>query len=119
MQATGEQIESGAATADLPDAVRGSLFVVIAAFNEAGAIGGVVRELRAAYPNVIVVDDGSHDETAPVARDAGATVLRHLLNRGQGAALQTGISYALRVGAEIIVTFDADGQHQPADIPAL
>lgn len=103
----------------LPDAVRRSLFIVIAAYNEAGAIGAVVRELRAAYSNVVVVDDGSHDATAQTAHEAGAIVLRHLLNRGQGAALQTGIAYALRSGAEIVVTFDADGQHQPSDIPAL
>jgi glycosyltransferase involved in cell wall biosynthesis len=93
--------------------------VVIAAYNEERAIASVVSELRADYPNVVVVDDGSRDRTWAEARDAGANVLRHLVNRGQGAALQTGISYALRAGAEIIVTFDADGQHQPSDIPAL
>jgi glycosyltransferase involved in cell wall biosynthesis len=114
-----EQTAPDAPADVLPDAVRRSLFIVIAAYNEAGAIGSVVRELRAGYPNVVVVDDGSHDATAQAAHEAGATVLRHLLNRGQGAALQTGIAYALRGGAEIVVTFDADGQHQPSDIPAL
>jgi glycosyltransferase involved in cell wall biosynthesis len=112
-------VEQSVATDVLPEGVRRSLFIVIAAYNEAGAIGTVVRELGAAYPNVVVVDDGSHDATAKVAHEAGATVLRHLLNRGQGAALQTGIAYALRAGAEIVLTFDADGQHQPSDIPAL
>jgi glycosyltransferase involved in cell wall biosynthesis len=68
---------------------------------------------------VIVVDDGSADATAKEARLAGAIVLEHFVNRGQGAALQTGISYALERGAEIFVTFDADGQHDVADLPAM
>lgn len=94
-------------------------WVVIAAFNEAGAIGAVVSELvRARWP-VVVVDDGSRDDTARAAREAGATVLVHVINRGQGAALQTGIDYALSRRAEAIVTFDADGQHDAADLPAL
>ncbi|MFI5309583.1 MAG: glycosyltransferase family 2 protein [Polyangiales bacterium] len=103
----------------LPDAVREKLYVVIAAYNEAAAIGNVVAELRPACPNVVVVDDGSRDDTFKQAQRAGAVVLRHLLNRGQGAALQTGITYALEHGAEVIVTFDADGQHRPEDIAAL
>jgi glycosyltransferase involved in cell wall biosynthesis len=104
----------------LPEAVRASTAIVIAAFNEAGCIASVVRELRAlAYPKVIVVDDGSPDATAEEARLAGATVLRHFVNRGQGAALQTGITYAVAHGAEIIVTFDADGQHDAADLPSM
>jgi glycosyltransferase involved in cell wall biosynthesis len=78
-----------------------------------------VRELIAIYPEVVVVDDGSEDDTAAQARAAGAMVVTHLINRGQGAALQTGFSYALTRGAEIIVTFDADGQHDAADLPAL
>jgi glycosyltransferase involved in cell wall biosynthesis len=106
-------------TAALPEAVRRTLFIAIAAYNEERAIGAVVRELLADYPNVVVVDDGSRDETARAAAEAGAIVLRHRLNRGQGAALQTGIAYALRKGAEVVVTFDADGQHRPDDLPAL
>lgn len=105
--------------AALPDALRRSVYVVIAAYNEASAISGVVRELLETCPNVVVVDDGSKDRTWQEARDAGAVVLRHLLNRGQGAALQTGIAYALGQGAEIVVTFDADGQHRPEDIPPM
>ena len=93
--------------------------VVVAAYNEAGAIGEVVGGLRAAGWPVIVVDDGSGDTTGDVARGAGATVLRHVLNLGQGAALQTGIDHAVAGGAEAVVTFDADGQHDPGDIPAL
>jgi glycosyltransferase involved in cell wall biosynthesis len=94
--------------------------VVIAAWHEAAVIGAVVGGLRAAgWPRVVVVDDGSTDGTAAAARAAGAHVLRHAVNRGQGAALQTGIRYALGLGAEAIVTFDADGQHRPEDLPAL
>ena len=93
--------------------------IVIAAYNEAESIAEVVRELIEIYPHVIVVDDGSEDDTAQRARAAGASVLTHLINRGQGAALQTGVSYALARGAEIIVTFDADGQHDVADLPEL
>lgn len=107
------------ATVPPPADVRARVFIVIAAYNEARAIATVVSELLPVYPNVVVVDDGSADETARCAADAGAIVLKHLLNRGQGAALQTGISYALKHGAEYVVTFDADGQHSPADLPAM
>jgi glycosyltransferase involved in cell wall biosynthesis len=92
------------------------IFVVIAAFNERKSIANVVRGLLPAFPTIVVVDDGSRDETAALARNAGATVLIHPVNLGQGAALQTGISYAVRQGAAFIVTFDADGQHSPADV---
>ena len=108
-----------AASVPPPADVRARVFIVIAAYNEARAIAGVVSELRALYPNVVVVDDGSADETARCAAGAGAIVLKHLLNRGQGAALQTGISYAILHGAEYVVTFDADGQHSPTDLPAM
>jgi len=94
-------------------------FIVIAAFNEAGRVGRVVQEVRARYSDVIVVDDGSIDATAAEAMEAGAIVLSHAINRGQGAALQTGIEYALGHGAEVIVTFDADGQHRAEDIDTL
>ena len=94
-------------------------FVVIAAFNESGCVGEVVRDVRARYPDVVVVDDGSIDATAGEARNAGAVVLSHAINRGQGAALQTGMEYALDHGAEAIVTFDADGQHKTEDIEVL
>ena len=101
------------------DSFRQTTKVVIAAFNEGGVIGGVVAELVAAGWSVVVVDDGSVDRTAHEARDAGATVLRHAVNLGQGAALQTGIDFAVRRGAEYVVTFDADGQMSCDDIPAL
>jgi glycosyltransferase involved in cell wall biosynthesis len=95
------------------------VFVVIAAYNEAPVIAEVVKKLRAAYPNVIVVDDGSRDSTSARLAGTGIFLLRHSINRGQGAALQTGIEFALRQGADTIVTFDADGQHDVADIAAL
>jgi polyprenyl-phospho-N-acetylgalactosaminyl synthase len=96
-----------------------SVFIVIPAYNEAGAIREVVAGLRAVYDNVVVIDDGSVDATGEEARVAGATIVRHILNRGQGAALQTGIEYSLIRGAETIVTFDADGQHRVEDVETL
>ena len=69
--------------------------------------------------DVVVVDDGSRDRTGDAAASAGATVIRHPINLGQGAALQTGIAWALRDDADIIVTFDADGQHRTADVARL
>ena len=94
-------------------------FVVIAAFNEAPVIRGVVSEVVAHGYSVVVVDDGSRDDTASHARIPGAVVLRHAVNLGQGAALQTGIDYAVQRGARHVVTFDADGQHSVEDIPEL
>ena len=98
---------------------RADTFVVIAAYREAAVIHDVVREVVAAGYPAVVVDDGSPDDTADRARAAGAIVLRHAINLGQGAALQTGLDYALRHGARHVVTFDADGQHAAADIPTL
>jgi len=98
---------------------REDTWVVIAAFNEGAVIYDVVREVTRDGWSVALVDDGSRDDTAAKARSAGAVVLRHSVNLGQGAALQTGIDYAVRRGARSIVTFDADGQHVAADIPAL
>lgn len=95
------------------------VFIVIPAYNEGPAISDVVRDVRVGYPNVVVVDDGSQDETYERARAATPFVLRHSLNRGQGAAIQTGIEFALRQGAQIIVTFDADGQHRVEDIAVM
>ncbi len=102
-----------------PPAPRGAPHLILPAYNEAATIGAVVREIREQYQNVLVVDDGSTDTTGEEARAAGAMVLRHPLNRGQGAALQTGITYALRRGARWLVTFDSDGQHRVEDVPAL
>lgn len=98
---------------------RDTTWVVIAAYNEAAMIGRVVTGVRADGWNVAVVDDGSRDDTAGAAAAAGAVVLRHVINLGQGAALQTGIDYALGRGAERIVTFDADGQHRVEDLAPM
>ncbi|MDB4956287.1 MAG: hypothetical protein JWO36_3856 [Myxococcales bacterium] len=98
---------------------RGTTWVVIAAFNERKVIREVVTEVaRGGWP-VVVVDDGSSDDTAREASAPGVIVVKHGINLGQGAALQTGIDFALRRGAHYIVTFDADGQHDAADIEAL
>jgi len=95
------------------------IYFVVPAFNEGEKVGEVVRHVRTKFPHVVVVDDGSADNTAEVSRAAGAAVLRHMINRGQGAALKTGIDYALQRGADIIVTFDSDGQHQLEDVDAM
>ncbi len=96
-----------------------NVWIVIPAFNEQNVIGDVVAPVVARYPNVVVVDDGSADATEERAVEAGAIGLRHVVNLGQGAALQTGIDFALSRNAQYIVTFDADGQHRPEDIGAL
>lgn len=95
------------------------IWIVIAAYNEGAVIADVVRSLIATGYYVVVVDDGSRDDTASQARRGGAHVLRHPVNRGQGAALQTGMRYALRNDADILVTFDADGQHSADDVARL
>ena len=82
-------------------------------------IGRVVSELRRAGYRTVVVDDGSADATGPISAAAGAHVVTHPLNLGQGAALKTGMDYALSRGAEVLVTFDADGQHRVGDIHRL
>jgi glycosyltransferase involved in cell wall biosynthesis len=101
------------------DMLMNSVWIVVPAFNEERTIAEVVVGLRRLYPNVIVVDDCSTDATAVLARTAGAHLVSHPINLGQGAALQTGITFALRQGVSHLVTFDADLQHRPDDIPAL
>lgn len=98
---------------------RPDVAVVVPAFNEAGAIGDVVDELLPFGYRIIVVDDGSTDRTVAQVLGRPVVLVPHLINRGQGSALQTGISMALSLGARVIVTFDADGQHGAADIPRL
>ncbi len=95
--------------------------LLIPAFQEAERLGSVLEGVaRAGFAcQVVVVDDGSRDGTAGVAARAGARVLRHPFNLGYGAALQTGYKFALERGASFLVQMDADGQHDPADVPAL
>src|SRR3989344_2735135 len=95
------------------------VYAVIPAYNEASRIGGTLFGVHSIVDGVIVVDDGSLDETAAVARSMGVTVLRHAINRGQGAALRTGTDAALRLGADVAVHVDADGQHDPSLIPSI
>ena len=95
--------------------------VLVPAYNEAARIGRVLAGIRAAVPgaDILVVDDGSADDTAAVARAAGARVARLPFNLGAGVAAQTGYKLAVREGYACVAQLDADGQHEPADIPAL
>ncbi len=97
-----------------------STFIVIAAFNESKSIFNVIKNLKYyGYENIVVVDDCSKDNTYEIALNEGAHVLRHVINRGQGAALKTGIDYAILQKAKFIVTFDADGQHRVEDLERM
>jgi glycosyltransferase involved in cell wall biosynthesis len=101
---------------DMPCETR-DVWIVVPAFNEAGVICDVIGELRATFPNVVCVDDGSADHTGDIALRAGAHLVRHPVNLGQGAAIQTGVEYARsRPGAQVFATFDADGQHRVTDV---
>jgi glycosyltransferase involved in cell wall biosynthesis len=93
------------------------VWIVIPAFHEASVISDVVSDVRAVFDNVVCVDDGSRDDTAEKAWQAGAYVVRHPVNLGQGAAIQTGVEFARsQPGARVFVTFDADGQHRVQDV---
>ena len=94
------------------------IVAVIPGYNEGPRIGEVVRGAAAQLP-VLVVDDGSRDDTAAQARAAGATVIEQRPNQGKGAALRAGFRRALADGADAVLTLDADGQHHPAEIPAF
>ena len=100
----------------MPSETR-DVWIVVPAYNEAGVIGDVIKELRSVFPNVVCVDDGSADDTADLAWKAGAHLVPHPVNLGQGAAIQTGVEYARRQpGARVFATFDADGQHRVTDV---
>lgn len=93
---------------------------IIPMYNESEVIFDVVTTLKETFPNVICVDDGSTDNSAEVATQAGATVIQHAVNIGQGAALATGFAWVSnRSQFEYVITFDADGQHRPSDALAL
>lgn len=91
--------------------------VVIPAYREGGRIGAVVREVLTYMPDVLVVDDGSPDDTAAEARATGVAVIRHATNLGKGAALDTAFRAARESGFEFVITMDGDGQHAPAELP--
>ena len=97
-------------------AQNADVWVVIPVFNEAQVIADVVEHVRQTFPNVVCVDDGSSDHSADEIAKTGAHLVRHPVNMGQGASLQTGLSYALaRDGGRYFITFDADGQHRVED----
>jgi glycosyltransferase involved in cell wall biosynthesis len=96
------------------------VWIVVPAFNEAAVIGEVVTGVRSVFDHVVCVDDGSTDGTGEIARRAGAHLVRHPVNLGQGAAIQTGVEYARKQpGAQVFATFDADGQHRVEDAVAM
>ncbi|MBI4354012.1 MAG: glycosyltransferase family 2 protein [Candidatus Omnitrophica bacterium] len=93
--------------------------VVIPSYNAEATIAPLVRQARGLGLDVVVINDGSTDQTARLAIDAGATVISHLHNRGKGAALRTGFAFAVHGGYDPIITLDSDGQHDPSEIPAF
>ncbi|TSC51777.1 MAG: glycosyl transferase family 2 [Parcubacteria group bacterium LiPW_72] len=99
--------------------MRDEIFIIIPAYNEAARIGAVLEGVKKYCRNIIVVDDGSDDQTSEVAKRYKVIALRHKVNLGKGAALKTGYEAALKLGAKILVFMDADGQHQAEDIPRL
>lgn len=105
----------------MQESTKYKLLYIIRAFNEAPVISQTIADLKSYAPpgEIVVIDDGSADDTGLIALSFGAVVLRHIMNRGGGAALQTGLEYARLNNADIVVTFDADGQHDPKDVPAL
>ena len=93
--------------------------ILIPAYNAQATLGDVLEKIRPLNIDTLVVDDGSLDETKTVARAYGAQALEHPLNLGKGAALRTGFQYILKKDYEVVITLDADGQHDPSDIPSL
>ena len=98
--------------------VDAAIWIVIAAYNESNRLATTLKSIGN-HAWIVVVDDGSRDDTFKVACSFPVWVLRHSINCGQGAALQTGIDFALSQGADAVITFDADGQHDPADLPQM
>ncbi len=97
-----------------PDYIASSV-VIVPAYNEDKIISDVLIQLKRYFPHIICVDDGSDDDTHSRAGETGVTVLKHSLNLGAGAALETGIRYGLGMNYEYFITFDGDGQHDPSD----
>ena len=101
------------------DSKRSAVFVIVPAYNEAPKLASVLSAVLAEGYSVVVVDDGSTDGTADVSRSCPVYLLRHPINLGQGAALETGMAFARQCGASIAVHFDADGQHDARQINEL
>jgi len=96
------------------------MWFILAAYNEEKQIKNTINSLKEnGYFNIVVIDDGSSDNTYDIAEKQGVHVLKHSVNRGQGAALQTGVDFALSKDAKYIIHFDADGQHRIEDLPAM
>lgn len=96
------------------------VWLIVPCFNEGTVIEEVLASARETFPNIVAVDDGSADDSAAAIHRAGAHLVRHPVNLGQGAAIQTGVEYArAQPGARYFVTFDADGQHQVKDVQAM
>lgn len=97
-------------------ATNDDTWLIVPLYNEGVVVGDVLRHARETFRKIVCVDDGSADDSAQIAREAGAVVVEHPVNLGQGAALQTGLAYALRdPAARYFVTFDSDGQHRTED----
>lgn len=94
-----------------------SVCVILPAFNEAPRIAAILQKIRALNLNVVLIDDGSTDDTVGIASGLGAAVISHGRNLGKGSAILTGFSYAREHGYELVITMDADGQHDPGEIP--
>jgi glycosyltransferase involved in cell wall biosynthesis len=95
------------------------ILAIIASYNSANALPVLITGVREYIPDILVVDDGSSDETSSVAQGAGAVVIRHDFNRGKGAALKSGFNYAVEKEYDSVITLDSDGQHNPKYIPAF
>jgi len=93
--------------------------VIIPAYNESKTIAGIIKEVRGLGLEVLVIDDGSIDDTAGISQTSGAIVLRNQVNKGKGASLVQGFNYALSQGYEAVITMDADGQHSAQDLPSF
>jgi len=104
---------------DFIDSIKDSVFVLTTAFNEEETIGSVLDEIKKYFTNIVVVDDASGDATNNIAQNRGVFVLKHLVNRGKGAALQTGFEYCLSKDATYILLLDSDGQHMACELPSL
>jgi len=98
---------------------QNNIILVMAAYNEEKKIKEVVNDVSRYVDKIIVVDDGSSDNTANAVKNKKATVIKHRINLGQGAALQTGFDYAKTLKPQVVITYDADGQFEPSDIPMM